>query len=112
MQLKPPYTRHAIEQATRVAELLDAGYSLAGVAKELGVSRPRISQIRRTLPHLQASLGDHTPTARLRRHRAHLVALRNEALALAGAIRRDLREVNEELQSAEVDAILGLRRIA
>ena len=50
-------TPHFIGQARRVAELLDAGYSNRQIAVRLGVSPPRISQIRVRLSDVEAYLG-------------------------------------------------------
>ncbi|MDQ2943483.1 MAG: helix-turn-helix domain-containing protein [Candidatus Dormibacteraeota bacterium] len=103
-------TPHLLEQANRVADLLANGYSNARIADELQVSRPRVSQIRRELPALRANIGNPSPTDRLLGHRDQLVLLRGEALQLAAAVRRDLRDLEGELQSARVDRLLGLRR--
>jgi len=43
-------TLQFVEQAQKVAELLDAGYSNRRIAERLGVSGPRVSQIRQQLP--------------------------------------------------------------
>ena len=102
-------TPHFMHQASRVAELLDAGYSNRQIAARLGVSAPRISQIRVRLPSVEAYLGTPEPNARLRSHREQLWRLRHQALELAAAIRRDLRELSEEVEAAEIDRILGLR---
>jgi hypothetical protein len=100
---------HLIDQATRVAELLDQGYSNRRIGEVMGVSGPRIAQIRQRLPALRAYLGNPEPTDRLRGHREQLWSLRRDALALAAAVRADLRELNEELQAQEIDRLLGLR---
>lgn len=102
-------TPHFIGQARRVAELLDAGYSNRQIAVRLGVSPPRVSQIRGRLPSVEAYLGSPEPNARLRCHRDQLWRLRRQALELATAIRRDLRELDEELEAADIDRLLGLR---
>jgi predicted transcriptional regulator len=102
-------TPHFIDQARRVAELLDAGYSNRRIAGHLGVSAARISQIRTRLPAVEAYLGSPEPSERLRCHREQLWQLRRQALELAGVIRRDLRALGEELDAADIDRILGLR---
>ncbi len=102
-------TPHFIGQARRVAELLNAGYSNRQIAVRLGVSPPRISQIRGRLPAVEAYLGSPEPTERLLRHRDQLWKLRCQALQLAGTIRRDLRELSEELEASDIDRLLGLR---
>ncbi len=102
-------TLRFVDQARRVAELLDAGYSNRQIAGRLGVSAVRISQIRGRLPALQAYLGTPEPLDRLRCHRDQLWTLRRQALELAAVIRRDLRELNEELEASDIDRILGLR---
>jgi hypothetical protein len=102
-------TLHFVDQARRVAKLLDAGYSNRQIAGRLGVSAVRISQIRGRLPALQAYLGTPEPLDRLRCHRDQLWNLRRQALELAAVIRRDLRELNEELEASAIDRILGLR---
>ena len=102
-------TPHFMHQASRVAELLDAGYSNRQIAVRLGVSAPRISQIRARLPSVEAYLGTPEPNARLRSHREQLWRLRRQALELAAAIRHDLRELSEEVDAADIDRILGLR---
>ena len=102
-------TIHFIEQARRVAELLDEGYGSAQIASELGVSQPRVSQIRQQLPSLEAYLGQPAPIERLRSHREQLWTLRHHALQLAATVRRDLKALDEELQAAEIDELLGLR---
>ncbi len=102
-------TPYFIDQARRVAELLDAGYSNRRIAGRLGVSAARISQIRGRLPTVGAYLGTPEPCERLRSHRDQLWQLRRQALELAAVIRRDLRDLSEELDAADVDRILGLR---
>ncbi len=102
-------TLHFVDQARRVAELLDAGYSNRQIAADLGVSSVRISQIRGRLPALQPYLGVPQPLDRLRGHRDQLWRLRRQTLQLAAVIRRDLRELNEELEASDIDRILGLR---
>ena len=106
--MKAP-TLHFVEQACRVAELLEAGYSNRRIAEQLGVSGPRVSQIRQQLPGLQPYLSAPEPLDRLRNRRDQLWTLRRQALALVVAVRRDLRELEEELEAAQVDRILGLR---
>ena len=103
------YSPHLIAQATRVAELLDAGYSNRRIALDLGVSNPRVSQIRNVLPQLAPYLGNAEPLDRLRGHREQLWSLRRQVLELAATIRDDLRELDEELEAATVDRMLGLR---
>jgi predicted transcriptional regulator len=105
---RPP-TLHSIEQACRVAELLEAGYSNRRIGEQLGVSGPRVSQIRQKLPALEPYMSTPRPTERLRSHRDQLWSLRRQALALAASVRGDLRELEEELEAARVDRILGLR---
>lgn len=100
---------HLIHQASKVAELLDQGYSNRRIAEVLRVSSPRVSEIRRVLPELTPYLGNPEPTERLRERREQLWALRRDAVALAAAIRRDLTELDEELQAYQVDKVLGLR---
>lgn len=102
-------TLYFIDQARRVAQLLDAGHSNRQIAERLGVSGARVSQIRRRLPALAAYLGSPEPTERLRCHRDQLWKLRRQALELAAVIRRDLRALSEELDASDVDRILGLR---
>lgn len=80
-----------VEQAARVSELLDAGYSNRRIAEVLGVSAPRVSQIRRQLPTVEPYLGAPDPLGRLRGHREQLADLRRQALSLASQVRRDLR---------------------
>ena len=100
---------HFLEQASTVAELLDAGYSNRRIAEQLGVSAPRVSQIRQTLPELEPYLGHPAPMERLKSHRDQLRDLRRDALRLAATVRGDLRELEEELESANIDHLLGLR---
>ena len=102
-------TLRFVDQARRVAELLDAGHSNRQIAARLGVSAPRISQIRGRLPAVADYLGTPEPTERLRCHRDQLWNLRRQALELAAVIRRDLRELGEELEASDIDRILGLR---
>lgn len=102
-------TPHLIAQAGQVAELLDAGLTNKRIAEQMGVSAPRIAQIRAQLRELQPYLGRPAPLERLTGHRQQLWALRRDALTLAASIRRDLRELEEELDAAHVDRILGLR---
>src|SRR5688572_24779344 len=107
MQREP--SRHLIDQATTVAELLDRGYTNKRIAEAMGVSSPRIAQIRALLPELTPYLGRPVPLDRLRSHRDQLWRLRRQTIQLACAIRRDLRELEEELESAAVDQVLSLR---
>jgi hypothetical protein len=107
--MQPSYTPHLIQQASRVAEMLDAGLTHRQIGERLGVSAVRVTQIRQRLPELEAYLGQPGPLDRLRSHREQLWTLRRQVLDLAGTIRRDLRELDEELDSARVDTLLGLR---
>lgn len=109
-QMPTTYSPHLIAQAGRVAELLDEGYSNRRIATVLGVSNPRVSQIRNVLPQLAPYLGHPQPLDRLRGHRDQLWNLRRQVLQLATVIRNDLRELDEELEAATVDRLLGLRR--
>ncbi len=102
-------TPHLIAQASRVAELLDAGYSQREMGRLLGVSGPRIAEIKKQLPELREYLGEPAPLDRLRSHRDQLWNLRRQALELAATIRRDLHELDEEVAAAEIDRLLGLR---
>lgn len=104
------YSPHLIAQAGRVAQLLDEGHSNRQIAEVLGVSNPRVAQIRKVLPQLAPYLGPPAPLDRLLGHREQLWRLRRDVLRLARTIRRDLRELDEELQATTVDTILGLRR--
>lgn len=104
-----PYTPHLIAQARRVAELLDAGYDNRHISQDLGVSRPRVSQIRAQLRELAPYLGRPEPLDRLRTRRDQLWRLRQQVLELAVRVRDDLRELDEELQAARIDGLLGLR---
>jgi hypothetical protein len=103
------YSPHLISQAARVAELLDEGYTNKRIGVALGVSGPRIAQIRQLLPQLTPYLGRPVPLDRLRSHREQLWRLRHQTLQLAATIRHDLRELEEELEAAELDRLLGLR---
>lgn len=103
------YSQHLLAQAARVAELLDAGYTNRQIADEMHVSAPRIAQIKQILPDLRPYIGEPTPLDRLRSHREQLWQLRKHALELAATIREDLRELDEEIQSAEVDYLVGVR---
>ncbi len=103
-------SRQLVEQAGRVAALLDAGHTNRQIAEELGVSPPRVSQIRRVLPTLSPYLGEPKPLDRLRDHRQQLWNLRRDTLRLAATIRQDLRELDEESEAATIDQLLGLRR--
>ena len=109
-QMPPNYSPHLIAQASRVAQLLDEGYSNRRIAAVLCVSNPRVAQIRKVLPQLAPYIGPPDPLDRLRGRRDQLWSLRRQALQLAATIRRDLRELEEELQAASVDALLGFRR--
>jgi hypothetical protein len=106
---RPPLTPRFVDQARQVAELLDAGYSNLQIAGRLGVSAPRVSQIRARLPAVEDYLGTPEPNERLRCRREQLWRLRRQALELAATIRRDLRELDEELEAAGIDRLLGLR---
>lgn len=108
--MRPRYSPHLIAQAGRVAQLLDEGYSNRGIAGVLGVSHPRIAQIRKVLPQLAPYLGPPDPLDRLRGHRDQLWSLRRQVLELAATVRGDLRELEEEMQAASIDSLLGLRR--
>lgn len=107
--MPPSPSPHLIAQASQVAELLDAGQSLRQIGRALDVSGPRIAEIKRLLPDLEPYLGPPAPLDRLRRHRDQLWRLRHQTLALASTIRRDLRELDQELDSALIDQLLGLR---
>ena len=102
-------TARFVEQATQVSEMLDAGYSNRRIAEVLGVSAPRISQIRQQLPEVAPYLGTADPLGRLRGHREQLTSLRRQTLMLAATIRRDLSSLEEELEAADIDHLLGLR---
>ena len=103
------FTSRLVAQAARVAELLDEGFTNKRIGEAMGVSAPRVAQIRALLPELASYLGRPVPLDRLRSHREQLWLLRHHALDLAAVIRRDLRELEEELEAAEFDRILGLR---
>lgn len=105
-------TPHLIAQASRVAEMLDEGLTQAQMGEVLGVSGPRIAEVKRLLPLLSPYLGNPAPTDRLRSQREQLWSLRRQALELAHTIRRDLRELDQELEAAQLDRLLGLRRSA
>lgn len=107
--MRPNYTPHLIAQAGRVAKLLDTGQTHKQIGEQLGVSAVRITQIRQMLPDLEPYLGTPAPLDRLRNHREQLWHLRRQALQLAATIRRDLRELDEELEAARLDRLLGLR---
>lgn len=107
--MRREYTPRLVSQAARVAELLDEGWSNRRIAEAMGVTQPRIAQIRSLLPELAPYLGRPAPLDRLRTHREQLWQLRHDVLQLAAAIRRDLRELDEELDSARIDQIVGLR---
>src|SRR5687768_16367192 len=107
--MAPNYTPHLIQQATRVAELLDQGYTNKRIAAAMGVSGPRIAQIRALLPRLAPYLGRPAPLERLTSHRDQLRSLRRQTLQLAATIRRDLRELDVELEAAQLFQLLGLR---
>jgi hypothetical protein len=102
-------TAHLIAQASRIAEMLAEGLTQAQMGQTLGVSGPRIAEIKRLLPQLTPYLGHPQPTERLRSQREQLWALRRQALELAATIRRDLRELDQELEAAQLDRLLGLR---
>lgn len=103
------FTPHLVSQAARVAELLEQGWTNRRIAEAMGVSPVRVTQIRGLLPELEPYLAPPAPLDRLRVHREQLWSLRRQVLALALAIRRELRELDEEIQSADVDRLLGLR---
>jgi hypothetical protein len=63
------YAPHLIAQARRVAELLEAGDDYGHISRDLGVSRPRVSQIRSQLHELAPYLGRPDPLDRLRSRR-------------------------------------------
>lgn len=102
-------TPHLIEQARTVATLDREGLPTIEIAAALGVSKPRVSQIRAFIPSLRDYLGDPNPTDRLKNRRLQLHQLRGDALRLAAAIRRDLRLLDEGLEAAEIDRLAGIR---
>jgi hypothetical protein len=91
------YTPHLIAQAARVAELLDQGYTNREIGRDLGVSGPRVAQIRGILPELKPYIGKPARLDRLRGHGEQLWILRRQVLQLAAPIRRDLTELDEEI---------------
>jgi predicted transcriptional regulator len=99
-----------LDQARRVAELLDAGYATGAIADMLGVTGPRVSQIKRRLPTLREYLGQPAPTDRLQARREELITLRRQVLAIGRLIRQDVRAIDEELSAYRIDQLLGLRR--
>ena len=102
--------RDASAQARQIAEMLDQGLTRRQIGSELGVSGPRVTQIIGNHPELlryQRRPGQ--VASRLYAYRRDLVRLRRAALDLATIIRRDLRELDEELEAYEVDRQLGLR---
>ena len=99
------------DQAKRVHELLDRGLSRRQIAEELGVSSPRITQIIGKNPELlRYHRRPGQVAARLYTYRQDLIRLRHATNDLAKLIRRDLRELDEELAAYELDRMLGLRR--
>lgn len=99
-------TPHAADQAERVRELLDRGYSRQAIAQELSVSGPRVSQIITGTPALRR----YRSGTALQRYRTELEQLRQQTQEIARDIREEIRALDEELQSMEVDRLLGLRR--
>lgn len=104
------HPKQANDHARRIAELLDQGLSRRQIGAQLGVSGPRVTQIIGNNPQL---LRHHRRpgqvAARLHAYRQDLVRLRHATNDLAKLIRRDLRELDEELEAYAVDHLLGLR---
>lgn len=100
---------HLIEQA-RLVSLADAvGLSTEDIARQLNVSRPRVSQIRKAIAELQPYIGNAEPLSRLKTERDQLDDIRTEILALLKQIQRDLKELDSEAETVEIDRLLGLR---
>lgn len=99
-----------VPRVRRVAEMLERGLSRREIADALGLSSPRVTQIIGNNPELMRyQRRPSQAAARLYAYQQDLVRLRHATLDLAKTIRRDLRELNEELEAYEVDRALGLR---
>lgn len=105
----PRVTPYLVAQARTVAHLQREGLSTYQIATALGVSKPRVSQIRAQMRDLADYLGHPDPTDRLKVRRVQLHQLRGDTLRLAMAIRHDLRTLDEELEAVEIDRLTGLR---
>ena len=93
-----------------IATMLAEGRTRREIGEALGVSAPRISQLIGDNPELLAwRRGPSSLAERLYEHRCDLARLRRLTLELAHSIRSELRALDEELQSYEVDRVLGLR---
>jgi len=98
------------DQARRVREMLDRGLSRRQIAEAMGVTSPRITQIIGNNPELlRYHRRPGQVAGRLYTYRQDLVRLRHATNDLAKLIRRDLRELDEELEAYELDRLLGLR---
>ena len=110
-------TPTTLARATLIAEGLTEGLTHRQIAACLGISGPRVSRIVvRDLPVLRhhpdapPALRHYHPRARhLAIERARLDSLRAEVNALLTAIRTQLRDLDEELEAARTDELLGLR---
>jgi predicted transcriptional regulator len=98
-------------RARQIKELLTAGLTQRAIARHIGVSAPRVSQIVGNDPELRrirtaTSMGERE---RLASYRSELSQVLREVRQIAVQIKRSIKALDEELESAGIDAILGLR---
>lgn len=89
----------------RIRELREAGWSLAAIGREVGISKPRVVQIL-ALPVTQDAI---TATeAAVRDELARVLTLVADERRRARILERQLRRLEEEREAAVIDEILGL----
>lgn len=98
------------ERTHRIAEMLEAGMSHQAIGSALGVSGPAVSQWIARTPSLRRlrSVRAATERERLKAYRSELEQTYRQVMALAQAMRRSMKAINEEIESHELDELLGL----
>lgn len=99
------------ERTHRIAEMLEAGMSHQAIGSALGVSGPAVTQwIARTprLRRLRTVRAAGEPE-KLKAYRTELEQTYRQVMALAQAMRRAMKAINEEIESHELDELLRLR---
>jgi predicted transcriptional regulator len=100
-----------MSRAHEIRDLMEAGLSQRAIGRSLGVSGPAINQWIRKTPELRLLRSQRTrgELKRLRAYKLELQQVERELKRLARLVRASVHAITEELQSAEIDAILGLR---
>jgi predicted transcriptional regulator len=100
-----------MSRAHEIRDLMEAGLTQRAIGRSLGISGPAVSQAIAKVPELRAlrtkrSQGE---KERLAAYRSELRQTLTQVRRLAIDINRSIRVLDEELQSVEIDRLIGLR---